>query len=1358
MRAARVFWLLAALLVLLAAALIGGIAYLNTDGGRAFAVRQLPLYAPKSGLTVRARGIEGSLFGQATIRGLELGDPDGVFAKAERVDVDWRPFDLLHNLLTIHTLTSPEIEVLRRPVLRPSADKRILPDIDIAVGRLTLSRIVLDPPVAGTARIASLSGNADIRHGRAKLVLDAGVPGSGDTLALRLDAEPDRDRFDIGAHATAPAGGVIAGLLGLSAPLAVDVAGDGRWTAWRGTAKATLGGAPLADLALTADAGRFGLGGTVTPSKLLTGLLARLAGTSLRVDATATLADREARTSIALRSAAVVATGTGMIDFGDESFAGTTIEARVLQPAALDPKLSARDLLLHGRVTGTFRNPVVDYVATAPAMTLGKNSFFTVRAVGIVQTGARPLIVPVAATAARITGFGVEGDKLLTGVRVTGPLTVRGNDLVGDPLIIRSDRITARARAVIDLRNGAYVATAQGDVPNYLLQNLGVANVHADVRVTPEGGGARVTGQAAVRLTRLDNPFFASLLEGLPAVTSVIALDPAGNLAFTGARLTSPGLSLTASGTRSVAGIIALTGSGVSRRFGPAGVRVAGPLEAPVVDVTLASPGFGVGLRSVSAHVTPAAGNWAFEAKGGTDYGPVAARGLVRAGVTPTPVDLAAITFAGVTGHGTLTQTAAGPLSGRLDIAGAGLSGGISLAAAGTVQRAEIALSAANAKLPLGSPVAIRSGDLHATILLPDSGPVVSGIFNAIDVRRQDTLLTKVTGSIDYRAGRGSAKIAADGLAEAPFTLAGDVRFADDRIEVGGGGTFSGRRVGLAAPAVLTRSGGDWVLAPATVTTPDGRAELSGRFGEHSAVKARLSNLGLSLLTLVSPGFDLGGRVSGTLDVGLVRGGLPVGTAALRISGLSRAGLASASLPIDLALNATLGETGGSARAVIVRGGVVEGRLQAQLKSIPGAAGDPMLDRLLAAPLFAQARYAGPAQALWPLAGIEAVDVRGPVRIAADVGGRLGEPTLSGTITSDGARVENVTLGTVVEKAHLDSRFTASRLDLTSFSGEVGKGGTVTGSGSIGLSAVDGFPLDVKVSLKNAQALKRDDLAATVTGDLHVVSDHGHGRITGKLVADKARFRIGRGAAAEVPVLAVREVNAEVVRHRIVPAERPATWSLDMTVSAERAAVEGLGLQSDWRGTLQIGGSTLAPALTGRVRLIRGDYDFAGKRFQLSRGDLRFTGGYPPDPIVDVVAQNDQGGFSATLTISGTGLKPQIEFGSVPSLPQDEVLSRVLFGTSIANLSAPEALQLAGALASLRGGKGRIAQPDQHRPQDAGHRPAADPAGQHRHRPAHRHRRGPVYRPPGLRRAGVGRAGLYRDQHRGLDHAVAVDP
>ena len=72
--------------------------------------------------------------------------------------------------------------------------------------------------------------------------------------------------------------------------------------------------------------------------------------------------------------------------------------------------------------------------------------------------------------------------------------------------------------------------------------------------------------------------------------------------------------------------------------------------------------------------------------------------------------------------------------------------------------------------------------------------------------------------------------------------------------------------------------------------------------------------------------------------------------------------------------------------------------------------------------------------------------------------------------------------------------------------------------------------------------------------------------------------------------------------------------------------------------------------------------------------------------MLDIVANANIQGLSATIRVSGTGLRPQVDFASVPALPEDELLSRLLFGSSITNLSAPEALQLAAAVASLRDG------------------------------------------------------------------------
>ena len=72
-------------------------------------------------------------------------------------------------------------------------------------------------------------GEADIRAGRAMVGLQLAML-DGDRLAARLDAEPDRDRFDVDVRAIAPRDGLIPALVGLKRPIDLTIAGDGSWT------------------------------------------------------------------------------------------------------------------------------------------------------------------------------------------------------------------------------------------------------------------------------------------------------------------------------------------------------------------------------------------------------------------------------------------------------------------------------------------------------------------------------------------------------------------------------------------------------------------------------------------------------------------------------------------------------------------------------------------------------------------------------------------------------------------------------------------------------------------------------------------------------------------------------------------------------------------------------------------------------------------------------------------------------------------------------------------------------------------------------------------------------------------------
>jgi len=263
-----------------------------------------------------------------------------------------------------------------------------------------------------------------------------------------------------------------------------------------------------------------------------------------------------------------------------------------------------------------------------------------------------------------------------------------------------------------------------------------------------------------------------------------------------------------------------------------------------------------------------------------------------------------------------------------------------------------------------------------------------------------------------------------------------------------------------------------------------------------------------------------------------------------------------------------------------------------------------------------------------------------------------------------------------------------SQLIFTQIAGKTSGNGTVTGSGSV---TFNGGRTALNLSFKANQALllNRDDVAARVTGPLSIRSDGTTGTIGGDFRLDVGRFQLGRAsAAAAVPRLQVRERGLDP--GEVIEVKDLHPWKLDLKLAGRNLRVQGLGIDSQWTTDLQVGGFADEPRFTGRADLVRGNYDFAGRNFRLDRGIIRFRGESPPDPLLDIHAEAQVQGLDADVVVRGTGLKPEITFASTPPLPQDELLSRILFGTSITNLSAPEALQLASAVAALQSGSGSL--------------------------------------------------------------------
>jgi translocation and assembly module TamB len=1284
--------------------LVGGVYFgLNTDPGRRFVTRQINQLELASGLDVDVGRIEGNIYGDLVIHDLRLRDTKGLFFVAPRVELDYRPFEYFNNHVDIRSLVIPQARLGRLPVLRPGdPNAPLLPDLDIDIGRLRVGRLQVDRPVTGQRHLVAIDGNARIADGRAQVALNAGAiaaPGfpGGDRIALKLDAVPEADRFDIEARLQAPAAGFVSSLTGLKQPVAALISGEGTWSNWRGRTQARLGGQPFANLSVIGRNGTFEVTGPVRPQLVLPkGPLAELTAPLVQVNLVTTFAERRADLRLRAQSAALAVAADGLLDLGQSRLQNMRVAARLLRPAAIAPKLNGRNVRVAAVLNGPLSTPTVLYDVQAAALGFDETVLEGFRAQGRARIDTDKMTIPISARARRITGLPDAVGGLLTNVQLDGTLNIAGTKILSDDMRIRSDRVNATAIIVADVAKGSYRAGLNGRINNFLVQGVGLLDIDSDVDVVSIGNGFGLKGKVAVRTRRLDNASVRDFLGGNALVTASIDMNPAGLIRFSNLRVAAPQLRISSgTGTYAPDGRINLSSNGVSTAYGPFAVQVTGTTAQPNVRLRAARPGFGIGLANVEADVRSVPGGYAIRATGQSQYGPFTADLTVRTGAGPLTLDIRRLTIAGFTFSGRVVQSAAGPFVGTLAASGQGLTGTVRLAAAGRYQQAIISARANGASIPGPTPITIQRGIVNATVTLYPNAPSVVGDLQVAGLRSGNLLVEAGRARINYQAGRGQVQFLAQGNSGVPFRVGGNAAITPTLIRAALQGNVNRIPFRLARPADVRKVGPDWVLSPTTIVLPQGNVRLAGRYGRGLEIQSRFANFDLSLFNAFSPGLGIAGRASGSLDFAQPSGAtFPRADARISLENFTRSGLVALSEPVSIALAGQLRPEGGLANAVIRRQGALIGRAQVRLQPLGPGAGS-WTTRLLAAPLAGGIRYNGPADALWSLTGIADQQVSGPIGIAADFSGRVQAPQFNGVVRANNLTYSNEIYGTRVTNIQLAGQFTSSRLEITRLAGRAGEG-TVTGGGTIGLAANAGFPIDIKLAFDRARLARGDNLGATVSGNVAITNSRAGGAlVSGDLTLPNVRYQIVRQGAAEVIELrGVRRKGEPLPDPNRQPVEEggvPSIWKLDLRLRADNQVfVAGMGLESEWKADLRVRGTSATPELIGEAEVIRGTISFSGQRFELTTGRVQFTGSRPINPRITIAATTTVKDVDITLNIDGAAFNPQIRFGSNPALPQDEILARLLFGGSVTELSALQVVQLGASLNSLRGGGGGL--------------------------------------------------------------------
>jgi translocation and assembly module TamB len=332
----------------------------------------------------------------------------------------------------------------------------------------------------------------------------------------------------------------------------------------------------------------------------------------------------------------------------------------------------------------------------------------------------------------------------------------------------------------------------------------------------------------------------------------------------------------------------------------------------------------------------------------------------------------------------------------------------------------------------------------------------------------------------------------------------------------------------------------------------------------------------------------------------------------------------------------------------------------------------------------------GEVKPLWDLLMGGERSLAGKVHAVGTLGGTIADPQARGEATIAAGRFSDSATGLKLTNVTLVAKLDQSAIDVSQFAGQDGASGTVSGSGRVSLERAgdSSFRIDL-----NRFRLIDNDIATAVASGQATIDRGADGsvKLIGALTVDRADVAANPPTPSGVTPMEVVEINRQIGTGghlQKVDTHAPSV-GLDVALKAGKGVfLKGRGLNVELSLDAHVGGNTEQPALSGKASVVRGDYDFAGKRFQFDNRGVVYLATAPEGIRLDLTATRDDPSLTAVIRIEGTAAKPKITLTSTPVLPNDEVLSQVLFGASASQLSALDAAELASAMTSLAGGGG----------------------------------------------------------------------
>jgi translocation and assembly module TamB len=281
-------------------------------------------------------------------------------------------------------------------------------------------------------------------------------------------------------------------------------------------------------------------------------------------------------------------------------------------------------------------------------------------------------------------------------------------------------------------------------------------------------------------------------------------------------------------------------------------------------------------------------------------------------------------------------------------------------------------------------------------------------------------------------------------------------------------------------------------------------------------------------------------------------------------------------------------------------------------------------------------------------------DLQSSGEVQFDIDSRRASSNLNGQIKIVNANLRTPDSPLGLENANGVINVTQTRLEISSFQGQVG-GGTINATGAVVYRPAMQFHLGLAAN--NVRLRYPEGVRAILASNLALTGNTQSSQLSGQVKIERVSLTPDFDVSSFISQFSGDTSDSGT------PGSFTQGMKLDITVqSTSQMSLTSSQVSVRGDANLHVAGTAATPVILGRTNLTGGEFFVANNRYEIQQGTIDFVNPVHTEPVLNVQIKTTINEYNITLGLSGPIDHLQTTYTSDPALPPVDIINLVALG------------------------------------------------------------------------------------------------